>query len=424
MLISVKRNMFLFLLGKMTAVLGSSIYGFAIGLYILAETGSSLNFAVTLILSILPRILLSPIAGTISDRWNRKKIIIISDFACAIWLIIVFFLFTYVYQEIWVLYTATAVLSILNTFYSSAVTSAIYNMVGPDYLQKAMSLNQAAASLSTILGPVLGGMFFGFFQITTFMIINIIAFTISGISSIFIQYDLFAEKKKKESESTMFTDLKSGFSFVKNQVFIKNLIFLSVFLNFWFAVFPVAMPYLVLTIRKMEPVQLGIIEGSFSVGMMLMAIILSARPEVKRKHVSIFGGLIAMSTVLIMLGLPNFPGMVNIPNGILFPYLVLMVLLLSSFIMIVNMPIMVLLQKSTPDEYRGRVMSLLETGASAMAPLGYIIFGFLLERMPVWILMAISGLSIILLILYHIKRKVLVQSLKEADKPQTITVEI
>lgn len=422
--IAVKKNMILFLLGKMTAVLGSSIYGFAIGLYILAETGSSLNFAVTLILSILPRILLSPIAGTLSDRWNRKKMIIISDFACAIWLLVVLLLFTYVYPEIWLLYVATAVLSILNTFYSSAVTSSIYNMVGPDFLQKAMSLNQAAASLSTILGPVLGGMFFGLFQITTFMIINIIAFTISGIASIFIQYDLFAEKKEKEINSTIFSDLKSGFSFVKNQVFIKNLIFLSVFLNFWFAVFPVAMPYLVLTIRKMEPVQLGIIEGTFSVGMMLMAIILSTRPEIKRKDLTIFGGLIAMSTVLILLGLPNLPGMMGVSNSILFPYFILMVLLLSSFIMIVNMPIMVLLQKSTPDEYRGRVMSLLETGAGAMAPLGYIIFGFLLERMPVWILMAICGMSIILLILYHIKRKVLVNSLREADSPKPITADI
>lgn len=422
--IAVKRNMILFLIGKMTAVLGSSIYGFAIGLYILAETGSSLNFAVTLILSMLPRILLSPIAGTLSDRWNRKKMIITSDFACAIWLIIVLLLFTYVYPEIWLLYTATAVLSILNTFYSSAVTSSIYNMVGPDFLQKAMSLNQAAASLSTILGPVLGGMFFGLFQITTFMIINIIAFTISGFASIFIQYDLFAEKKEKEINSTIFSDLKSGFSFVKNQVFIKNLIFLSVFLNFWFAVFPVAMPYLVLTIRKMEPVQLGIIEGTFSVGMMLMAIILSAKAEIKRKDISIFGGLIAMSTVLILLGLPNFPGMMSVSNAVFFPYLIFMVLLLSSFIMIINMPIMVFLQKSTPDEYRGRVMSLLETGASAMAPLGYIIFGFLLEKMPVWILMAICGLSIILLILYHIKRKILVEALREADRPKVITAEI
>ncbi|MDA6131303.1 hypothetical protein OSK38_28550, partial [Escherichia coli] len=84
-------------------------------------------------------------------------------------------------------------------------------------------------------------------------------------------------------------------SYVKNQPFIKNLIIISIWLNFWFAVFPVAMPYLVLTVRKMSSLQLGIIEGAFSVGMLIMAVVLSARPEVKRKEVTIFGGVMAMS---------------------------------------------------------------------------------------------------------------------------------
>lgn len=421
---SIQKNLILFLIGKMTAVLGSSIYGFAIGLYILAKTGSSLNFAITLLLTALPRILLSPVAGTLSDRMNRKLIIITSDFACAVWLAAVFIIFTFFYPEIWVLYLATAVLSTLNTFYSNAVTSAVYNMVGPDYIQKAMSLNQAASSLSSILGPVLGGVFFGLFNITTFMVINIITFTVSGLASIFIQYNLFAEKKEKSNGNSVFADLKLGFVYVKEQPFIKNLIMICIGLNFWFAVFPVAIPYLVLTIRKMESIQLGIIEGTFSVGMMVMAIILSTRPEIKNKALSIFGGLIAMSAVLILIGLPNFPGMMNISNTLFFPYLIVMVFLLSTFIMLVNMPIMVLLQKKTPDEFRGRVMSLLETGASAMAPLGFIIFGFLLEKMPVWVLLAICGLSIITLIVYHIKKKTITPYLREENKPVEMAMEL
>jgi hypothetical protein len=52
----IRKNLILFVPGKMAAVLGSSIYGFAIGLYILAKTGSSLSFAITLLMSSLPRI--------------------------------------------------------------------------------------------------------------------------------------------------------------------------------------------------------------------------------------------------------------------------------------------------------------------------------------------------------------------------------
>ena len=191
----IRRNLTLFVPGKVAAVLGSSIYGFAVGLYILEETGSSLNFAITILMSTLPRLLLAPIAGALADRWDRKKIIIFTDFACAVWLALILLLYVNVTQSLWLLYTATAVLTSLNTFYSTAVTSTIYNMVGPDHLQKALSLNQAAASLSSILGPVLSGALFGVISIHYFMGITVITFTLSGIASTLINYNLFSKKK-------------------------------------------------------------------------------------------------------------------------------------------------------------------------------------------------------------------------------------
>lgn len=419
----VKRNIILFLTGKLTAVLGSSIYGFAIGLYILAETGSSLNFSITLFVSILPRILLSPIAGTLSDRIDRKKIIIISDFACAVWLLVIFIIFTFLTQHIWLLFLATFILSSLNTFYSTAVTSAIHNMVGSDYIQKAISLNQVAVSISTILGPVLGGVLFGFMSISTFMIINIIAFTFSGIVSIFINYHLFSEKKVEAKEETFFSELKIGLTYVKQQSFIKNLLFIAVFLNFWFAVFPVALPYLVLTVRGMESYQLGIIEGSFSIGMLIISIVLAQMKEIKNKKRSIFGGLVGLSSMLILLGIPSVPGLSNLPNMFFFPFLITIVLLLASFIMLINMPVMVLLQKSTPDHYRGRVMSLVETGASCMTPLGFIVFGYLLEFTPVWFLLLICGASIFIIVLYSLRNKRFIQQLNSSINDNIVAVE-
>lgn len=419
----IRKNISLFLTGKLSAALGSSIYGFVIGLYILAETGSSLSFAITLLLSVLPHILLAPLAGTLSDRWNRKKLIIFSDFACAIWLVIIFLIFTFFNQNIWVLYLATTVLNILNTFYATAVTSAIYNMVGPNALQKAMSLNQAAISTSTILGPVLGGVLFGFFHISTFMIINIVTFTISGLANIFISFDLFAEKAEEKGQTSIIAELKDGFAYTKSQPFLKNLIMIAIFLNFWFAVFPVALPYLVLTVRKMESFQLGIIEGAFSVGMLIMSIILAQKQEIKKKDLSIIGGLFGMSIVLVLIGVPSIPGLSGLSNTVFFPYLIVLVLLLSSFIMLINMPVMVLLQKSTPDAYRGRVMSLLEAGASAMTPLGFILFGLVLEKVPVWILLAFCGLCVIILTIRTIKGRAFVQSLRAIETTQEISLE-
>jgi MFS transporter, DHA3 family, macrolide efflux protein len=419
---AIKKNLVLFLIGKITSVLGSSIYAFAIGLYILAETGSSLNFAVTLVLSMLPRILLAPVAGTLSDRLDRKKIIIFSNFASSFWLAIILMSFLFFSQEIWVLYVATTGLSIISTFYSIAVTSSIYNMVGPDHLQKAMSLNQAAISLSAILGPVLGGVFFGIIQIHLFMALNILTYLIAAFASILIEYNLFSKKTQDKKTTRMAEDLKQGISYIKAQPFLLHLVILSVWLNFWFAIFPVAMPYLVLTVRGMSSVQLGFIEGAFSVGMMIMALILSGRKEIRKKEFSIIGGMLILSAVLILIGLPAVPGFVGLSNPLIFGYLVSMVLVLSAAIMFINTPVSVLLQKNTPDEYRGRVMALLETGSSAMTPAGFILFGFLLEKLPVWLLLAVCGFSLFAVVFYLYREKMFLKLLREEDKAGTASI--
>ncbi|MDQ0187913.1 MFS transporter [Cytobacillus kochii] len=417
---AIKKNLVLFLLAKVVIVFGSSIYSFAIGLYVLAVTGSAVNFSITLLLTILPRIILAPLAGTLSDRWNRKRIIITTNFACALWIAVICGLFIFVTQDIWLLYLATCVLSIINTFYSSAVMSSIYNMVGPDFLQKAMSLNQAVASFSVILGPILGGILFGLLPLSSFMLINICGFFLSGIASLFINYYLFVEKTEKQQVGTIQTELRAGLSYVKKQTLLRQLIFMSIWVNFWFAVFPVALPYLVLTIRQMPTFQFGLIEGSFAVGMLVMSTILSLKAEMKNKSFSIGIGMVCLGILLMLIGMPQ---LIEISNQVVFVYLIGIVLLLAAAIMIINIPVMVLIQKSTKDEYRGRVMAILETGASAATPLGYILFGLFLEWWPIWVIMLVSGGSIICMILYHTRNKQFFNLLKQTDQTKVVSTE-
>lgn len=220
----------------------------------------------------------------------------------------------------------------------------------------------------------------------------------------------------------MAEDLKQGISYIKAQPFLLHLVILSVWLNFWFAIFPVAMPYLVLTVRGMSSVQLGFIEGAFSVGMMIMALILSGRKEIRKKEFSIIGGMLILSAVLILIGLPAVPGFVGLSNPLIFGYLVSMVLVLSASIMFINTPVSVLLQKNTPDEYRGRVMALLETGSSAMTPAGFILFGFLLEKLPVWLLLAVCGFSLFAVVFYLYREKMFLKLLREEDKAGTASI--
>jgi len=73
------KNIFLFLWGKTVSMLGTSVYGFAISLYVLSITGSALNYAITIMINIVPMIIISPIAGVFADRLPKKLFIIGMD---------------------------------------------------------------------------------------------------------------------------------------------------------------------------------------------------------------------------------------------------------------------------------------------------------------------------------------------------------
>jgi MFS family permease len=70
---AVRKNIILLLLGQSVSLFGTSIYTFAISLYILSTTGSGFNFSLSLALGTLPGVLFSPISGVIADRFDRKK---------------------------------------------------------------------------------------------------------------------------------------------------------------------------------------------------------------------------------------------------------------------------------------------------------------------------------------------------------------
>ncbi len=81
---SVYLNMGIFLLGKLVSLFGTRIMNFAISLYVLKFTGSGMSFAITMIVSTLPAIVLSPFAGVLADRVNRKLVGVLNDALCGV----------------------------------------------------------------------------------------------------------------------------------------------------------------------------------------------------------------------------------------------------------------------------------------------------------------------------------------------------
>ena len=187
------RNIILMMIGKMTSLLGAGIYTFAMGLYVLKTTGSGMGFATTLVCGSLPRMICGPIAGAVADRVNRKWLVIGTDLLSSLTMLSMFILAT-IFGPSLLLFIFQHIIINLCKFYSVALTSSIPSLVDEGRIQKASALNQTAASLSNILGPIIGGVVFGFFSIQSFFLLNSITFFLAVILQLFIVFDLYKKK--------------------------------------------------------------------------------------------------------------------------------------------------------------------------------------------------------------------------------------
>ena len=394
------RNIILMMIGKMTSLLGAGIYTFAMGLYVLKTTGSGMGFATTLICGSIPRMICGPIAGAVADRVNRRWLVIGTDLLSSLTMLIMFILATIFGPSLLFIYVSAALLSICASFYSVSLTSSIPNLVDEERIQKASALNQTASSLSNILAPIIGGVVFGFFSIKTFFLLNSITFFLAVIVQLFIVFDLY-KKELVESKEHFLTSIKEGFSYVKRQHEIYGLMKIAVGVNFFASALFVSLPYIIIKNLHLSSKQLGVVEGMLAVGMLIGAIALSVRKEVNNPFRSIYIGLFLFAGLSLC---TVFPLLVTIPKVASFIYYITFMILTGISMMVVNIPMQVHMQKTTDPNYLGRVFGLLETISTAIAPLGMIVYGLLLDMLPTSIVMMTLGGGLLLVVLVGVKQ--------------------
>ncbi|MER2028999.1 MAG: MFS transporter [Solibacillus sp.] len=405
-------HLYTFLISKMIGALGSHVYSFGISMYILSMTGSSLSFATNIILSYLPRTIMSPIAGLLGDRLPRKWLVL-SGQAGVILTVSGLLVYTHEFGlSLIAIYTATVFNSIFSTFSGVAFSASIANLVDGDRLQKAMSFNQLSYSISGIGGPIFGGMLFGFVSMEMFLIIFICAAVITLMlesTMNFVLYKKEAVNGNAEKES-MFESFKAGFRYVNSKPIIKAILWTALWLNLFFTAINVGGDYILLTILKLDPKYIGFTEAGGAIGVLITSVYFASRATVKFPLLTVKRAVFASSVVVILSALPliiTFSAMMN------FVYYLIIMFLFGGLGVITNTPLGVLMQTSIEEEYRGRVFGIIEMMAMSAMPVGTLVFGILYEFIPAQYILIVSGL-----ILIGIVQLLLRQSILEMAHPE------
>ena len=142
--------------GQAFSMLGSQLVGFAFVWYLTQKTGSATILTLGTLVSMLPNIIIGPIAGAFVDRWNRKWVMIIFDSITALFTLGLAILFFLDIAEIWHIFLIMFVRSTCGQFQWAAMTASTSLMVPKKHLSRVAGANQTLNGLMNIIAPALG----------------------------------------------------------------------------------------------------------------------------------------------------------------------------------------------------------------------------------------------------------------------------
>lgn len=224
------KNFFLLLQGKVVSNIGDVLYSVALSYWILETTGSKSMMGTILAIQTLVKVILCPFGGVVSDRINRKTIVVGSDFICGCILTTISVFGLCGRLSVWMVLVAGIGMAAASAFFGPAVSAILPDLVAKEDLSKALSLNNTAITLVQILSQSISGILLSLFGPLMIFLGNGASFFLSSLSESFIQNPV---QEHSNVQMTFFEDFKEGLTFVIGHRGLRTMMLLSCVLNFF-----------------------------------------------------------------------------------------------------------------------------------------------------------------------------------------------
>lgn len=349
--------------------LGSAMTGFALTLWLYQKTGSALQTALLSICSYAPYVVLSIFAGALSDRWDKKKTMLVCDtFAACCTLVILFLLKTDLLRPAH-LYILNAVTGLMNTVQQPASEVAMTLITPKKHYQKTSGLTYFSNSLVTILNPILATAVFAFAGMDGVIVCDLATFLLAfAVLALFIEIpqQRTAETKRK----SVLQESRAGLAYLKENGMILNLILFLAGVNLVASAFDAVLPALILPRKTGSETVLGMVTSCAGIASLIGSVIVTLLPMPKNRIRVIY------LTMLFSLGTENF--VISFTESPI-------VWCMAQFLGWVVVPIMgaslnVVLRSTIPVEMQGRVYACRNTLQFFTIPIGFFLGGFLVDE--------------------------------------------
>ena len=390
-----QKDFSLLIIGKLVSLLGSNMQQFALSLYVLAVTGSATIFASILSISILPRLLFSPIAGVFGDWFDRKKSIVILDLLNSI--IIGIFAFIYIMKgslSIPMIYILVILLEITEIFFGSAMAAVLPSLVEKKDLLEANSLNSLVMNVGNTLAPVIGALLYSTFGMKVILIVNSISFLLSSVSEMFISIPKSHKRPEKISINSFKQDLIEGINIIKSNRLISTTISLGTIINFCIApLFGIGLIYIIKEVLKCNDLQFGIFQMILAASMLVAPIFCGNM--IKKMDIGrlCYTSFISIAMLILTMAIVPSKFILGSISSNIIPYVLILIFsfIVGLLVTIANIAIGTLFNEIVPLELMGRTSTVLHLAVTIFIPIGQMLFGFLYDIISPSLVIAISG---------------------------------
>jgi predicted MFS family arabinose efflux permease len=353
-------------IGQAISLLGSGMTQFAIVIWAWQETGQATVLALTGFFAFGPVVLVSPFAGALVDRWNRKLVMMLSDLAAGLATIILLILFTSDSLQVWHLYVLGAFVGVFQAFQWPAFSAAISVMLPKEQYTRANGILELARAGSGILAPVLAGALIGFLGISWVFLIDIFTF-LFAIGALLIIHvpQPKATQEGLESRGSIWKEAGYGFKYIwkRPSLFWLQMVFFFINLTATFGFTVLAA--MVLARTNNNATILGSVQSAGAAGGVAGGILLSAWGGPKRR---IHGVLLSMISISIFNTL-----LMGIGRSL--PVWAVASFIGATFLPILNGSNQAIWQAKVPPDLQGRVFSVRRLIAQITAPFAMLLAG-------------------------------------------------
>lgn len=382
----------LLLLGNSIGQLGSSILSFVLGLYILKKLNCSIFFySLSQIIGPLVAIFLLPILGSAIDKYNKNRIIRFSQFLSAISL----FLFIITSRKIEIEYIhiigLLIILKLSDQILSTSLNSSTINIVDKDDIQSFRAHLQIIQAVSMVLSPIIAVFIIDKFALIGILLIEMFMELLVLVIYWKVDFNKNTKKEVNESQSLLIL-FKDGIDFIfKYKKIVFGLAFVLV-VNFILGIVNIGLPFVEIKILNLSSKNYALNDSILAIGLLIGSLISSKIKSQKTLNIA-RNSISLISLVTFVLGLLLTLELTkNSWSIILAGYF----LIIGISITICNILLSSWSILNIPQEFQGRVFSILNTLTQVSLPLSMLLFGYLFEIISVYAVFVGAGIFLLL----------------------------